>query len=95
MAKTNAPETNKASESKKDDAPESLAKKEEKSASDNSSSKPANKKPEPKPKIGIAGYCNLKGLRFTTKARIEHYVGINNLPGEQTVEEWDKIVKKL
>lgn len=53
------------------------------------------KKKEIKPLIDIDGYCASRSLRFTTRARLEHYVQQNKLQLENTIDEWDKITKKL
>ena len=47
------------------------------------------------PQIDLSSYCSLKGLKFTVRARLEHQIKIQDIKSENTVEEWDKIRRKI
>lgn len=44
--------------------------------------------------INIDAFISMKALQWTVKARLEHYVAVNKLEDNQTVEAWENFLKK-
>lgn len=53
------------------------------------------KNPQPeKVLINIDAFISMKALQWTAKARLEHYITVNKLNANQSVEAWEAILKK-
>lgn len=45
-------------------------------------------------KVNINAYASQAGLPWQTVSRLQHYVDINKLAAEHTIEEWNQLVKE-
>lgn len=60
---------------------------------------PKSKTEQPKAEDGVLissrAYASMKGLRFTAQSRLENKIARKEIPAENTVTGWDKILKGM